>query len=271
MFFVRQLVLAAIIVIAAAGCSQNKVESQGVPDEELNEKGMTPIESIKDDSAETALSEPASIAGFNADQPGPAADSGKADTVIADFENLPDNLGGEIGVFGSLESALEKAGQQPVSWVYEPASSNYSPENVHSGKNSFRIVNGLGIKPDYSWGSLSIDLGPAVDMTSIPKKVKSLDVSEYKYIAFWVKGAKGGENMALVARDGRAPSYSAQVKYNLPSATAEWQKVIIPLDDIKNNVDLTMLDNIGIAFGNDAGNVPGDIIYLDDFVLTNNP
>jgi hypothetical protein len=195
----------------------------------------------------------------------------KEDIVIADFEGWPNNVGGEIGVFGALEPDWEKVNQQPISWVYEVTSLNYSPANVHSGKNSFRMVNGTGAKPDYTWGSFSMDLGPTTDITSVPKKVKSLDVSKYAYLSFWVKGAKGGEKMELLARDANALDYLPQLKYKLPAATAEWQKVTVPLAELSGKIDLTKLDNVGIAFGKDTGNLTGDIIYLDDFAFTNNP
>ena len=147
----------------------------------------------------------------------------------------------------------------------------YDPSNVYSGKNSFRLVNGLGIKEDFVWGSFSMDLGPTIDLTVVPKKVESLDVIGYKYLTFWAKGVKGGEKMEFLVRDSHALNYNPQVKYKLPDLTGEWQKIVIPLEELSGKVDLAQLDNIGIAFGKDVGNTKGEAAYIDDFIFTNNP
>ena len=191
------------------------------------------------------------------------------DLIIADFEGWPNNVGGEMGVYGSLEPNWAKKETVPYSWCYTPKTPMYTEENVYQGKQSWRLVNALGAKPDENWGSFAMDLGPTVDLTKEPKKIDSLDVSNYKYLTFWIKGKKGGEHLEVLFRDAHAPDYMPQVKYKVPDATTEWQKVVIPLSKIKNKVDLTKLDNIGIAFGPDVGNKKGAIIYMDYFVFTN--
>lgn len=189
--------------------------------------------------------------------------------IIADFEGWPDNLGGEIGVYGSLEPNWDDIATVPYSWSYEPITPGYNPANVHSGKQSFRLVNGLGLKPELTWGSFAMDLGPTTDLTVMPKKVESFNASGFKYITFWVKGEKGGEKMEFVARDAHALNYMPQAKYKLPDATTEWQKITIPLSEVSGKTDVTALDNIGLAFGKDVGNIKGEIVYLDDFAFTN--
>ena len=196
--------------------------------------------------------------------------SEEGEILVADFEGWPNCLGGEMGVYGSLEPNWEEAHIHPVSWVYESTTLGYNGANVHSGMQSFRLVNGLGTKRDLAWGSFSMDLGPTIDTTVTPKKVESLDVSEYKYLVFWVKGEKGGEKMELLLRDAHSLNYMPQVKYKLPDATTEWQKAVVPLAELKGKIDLAAMDNIGLAFGKDVGNIEGDIAYVDDFVFTNN-
>lgn len=195
----------------------------------------------------------------------------EGEILIADFEGWPNNLGGETGVYGSLEPDWDKKLTTPYSWMYEAITPGYTPKNVHNGKQSFRLVNGLGAKPAETWGSFAMDLGPTIDLTVVPKKVESLDVSGYKYLTFWAKGEKGAEKMQLLIRDAHALNYMPQVKYSLPDLTTEWQKVVVPLEEICRQVDLTGLDNVGLAFGKDVGNMEGDIAYIDDFVFTNNP
>lgn len=191
------------------------------------------------------------------------------EVIIADFEGWPNNLGGEVGVYGALEPNWDDITTVPYSWVYEGITLGYNPENTHSGKQSFRLVNGLGLKPEVTWGSFAMDLGPTTDLTVVPKKVESFDASGFKYVTFWVKGEKGGEKIEFLVRDAHALNYMPQAKLKLPDATAEWQKIIVPLSDISGKVDLTALDNIGVAFGRDVGNLKGEVIYIDDFMFTN--
>jgi len=203
-------------------------------------------------------------------KPGQAATQEMAqEVIIADFEGWPNNLGGEIGVYGSLEPNWDDIATVPYSWSYEPITPGYNPANIHSGKQSFRLVNGLGLKPELTWGSFAMDLGPTTDLTVIPKKVESFNASGFKYIIFWVKGEKGGEKMEFLARDAHALNYMPQAKYKLPDATTEWQKVVIPMSEISGKIDLTALDNMGLAFGKDVGNIKGEIVYIDDFTFTN--
>ncbi len=192
------------------------------------------------------------------------------DVVIANFEGWPNNLGGEIGVYGTLEPDWDDITTVPYSWSYEPITPGYDSMNVHSGKQAFRLVNGLGLNSELDWGSFAMDLGPVTDLTVMPKKVESFDSGNYSYLTFWVKGEKGGEKMKLVMRDEHALNYIPQVKHRLPECAPEWQKVVVPLEQFKGQIDLTALDNMGLAFGRDVGNLKGEIVYIDDFAFTNN-
>ncbi len=278
-------ILFLILIFSVSGCGLNKTGSQPVMKEEPVDKGIIPIEPVKEEQP-AAIQEPIRAPVEAAEKPvagspvsvpptkigtpeKPVSETGEL--IIADFESWPNNLGGEIGVYGSLEPDWEKVNQQPASWVYEVTSLNYIPGNVHAGKNSFRLVNAIGTKPEYTWGSFSMDLGPTTDITSVPKKVESLDASVYKYLTFWVRGEKGGEKMELLVRDAHALNYLPQIKYKLPDASTEWKKVVVALTELSGKVDLTKLDNIGMAFGKDVGNLTGDTIYIDDFAFTNNP
>lgn len=189
--------------------------------------------------------------------------------MIADFESWPNNLGGEVGVYGALEPNWDDVAAVPYSWVYEPITPGYDIVNVYKGRQSFRLVNGLGLKPELMWGSFAMDLGPTTDLTVIPKKVESFDTSGYEYLAFWVKGEKGGEKMELLIRDAHALNYMPQVKHKLPDATTEWQRITVSLGQFKGRLDLTALDNVGLAFGKDVGNLKGEVIFVDEFMFTN--
>ena len=193
--------------------------------------------------------------------------------IIADFESWPNNLGGEVGVYGALEPNWDDITSVPYSWVYEAITPGYDPANVHSGNQAFRLVNGLGLKTELTWGSFAMDLGPVTDLTVVPKKVESFNALDYEgqsysYLSFWIKGEQGGEKVELLIRDAHALNYMPQVKHKLPDATTEWQKVSVSLEQLKGQIDLTALDNIGLAFGRDVGNLKGEVIYVDDFMFT---
>ena len=200
-----------------------------------------------------------------------AAVSHAGELVISDFESHPNNLGGEVGVYGSLEPNWDDK-ETPSSWYYGPNTAGYDKSNVHDGAQSFRLVNAMGAKKNEAWGSFSMDLGKTIDVAPVPKKVESKDVSAFKYLTFWVKGVNGEEKMELLFRDSHAVSYMPQAKYEVKDITAEWKKEVIPLAEIKRmGIDLKSLDNIGIAFGPDVGNAPGAAVYLDDFSFTDDP
>lgn len=189
--------------------------------------------------------------------------------VVSDFEKCPNNLKGEVGVYGSLEPNWGEKATTPYSWYYERTTPGYNAKNVHSGNQSFRLVNALGAKKDETWGSFSSDLGRTTDLKVTPKKVESKDVTTYKYLTFWVKGEKGGEKIEVLFRDSHSDSYMPQAKYAVPEATTEWARILVPLGEIqKLGVDLKALDNVGLAFGPDVGNGMGATIYIDDFVFT---
>ncbi|MCH7504996.1 hypothetical protein IID04_05140 [PVC group bacterium] len=189
--------------------------------------------------------------------------------VLADFEGWPNNLGGEMGVYGSLEPDWENT-SIPYSWIYDSEvkdQEGFDRAYVHSGGASFRLVNGTGAKPSSNWGSFAMDLGVTTDLTVEPKIVESRDVSSYGYFTFWIKGQNGGESAEILFRDAHAVSYMPQMKVSVSNITAEWQQFAIPLDQVNKKIDLSQLDNVGMAFGPDVGNATGAIIYVDDFTF----
>jgi len=190
------------------------------------------------------------------------------DLFITDFEKHPNNLGGEIGLFGAAEPDWNNK-NQPYSWYYTPQVKGYKKENLVSGQQSFRLVNGNGPVSNVGWASLGIDLGPVIDPEMTPVKIKPLDVSGYKYLSFWAKGERGGERLRVIFRDASATTYTPEHLYDIKEPlTAGWKRIVVPLDEI-DGVDLKNLVHIGLSFGEDVGNKLGTIIYLDDFAFTN--
>lgn len=196
-----------------------------------------------------------------------------AEISVADFESFKNNLGGDIGVYGSLEPNWNNT-TQPYSWVYDKKiydASNYSKKNIRKGSASYRLVHGTGAKPYEKWGSIGINLGPVLDESQTPVLVEPLDVRDYRYFSFWVKGQKGGERFVVTLRDQFAEDYFPQYKSHRQKASTSWRKISVKLKDIKKMVALDKLVNVSIGFGKEQGNKPGDIIYIDDCIFSMAP
>ncbi len=191
------------------------------------------------------------------------------DLLITDFEKHPNCLGGQVGVYGAGNPNWSNT-VEPYSWYYTPEVKDYKKENVVSGKQSFRLVNGNSPDSDVGWASFGLDLGPILDASVVPIKVEPVDVSGYKYLVFWAKGEKGGEKLIINFRDANSINYMPQFQYKVEKPlTTKWQKIIVPLGDVYN-VDFKGLVHTGLAFGVDADNEMGTIIYVDDFAFSNN-
>lgn len=186
--------------------------------------------------------------------------------MVADFERCPNNVEGEVGVYGGGEPDWEA----PIhSWFYEPTLPGFSSANVKEGVKSFRLVNAMN--PNRAtWASFAVDLGPTLDVTVEPKKIKSLDVSSYQHLTFWVKGERGGEKFEVAFRDAKAPNYQSEVTYTpFPDgAPADWSLAKVPLSKFQGKLDLAHLDMVGLHFGQNVGNVKGAVLYVDDFEFT---
>ena len=190
--------------------------------------------------------------------------SGENILLVASFECAPNDLGGDIGVYGDGEPDWKHPGL-PHSWFYEPTLPYYKKENVHTGAQSFLLVNAQkGVKK--RWASFATDMGPTIDKTVEPKKVESKDVSKYKKLVLWVKGEKGGEKFNVIVRDAHARSYMPQAIVYNPSGgcTKERKKIEIKLTDFIGRVDWKNLDTVGLEFGVNIGNPKGAAFYIDD-------
>jgi hypothetical protein len=188
--------------------------------------------------------------------------------VVCDFEALPNNLGGEIGVYGDGEPDWSKT-KAPHSWIYEPSSpGGYDVKNVHAGQNSFQLINGEKGTHN-TWASFSCNLGPTLDKNKSPIEVQSLNVSSYQRLVFWVKGLRGGEKFNVIFRDSHAPDYMPQVRVTplVEGATKNWTKIEVPFSKVSWGIDLKNVVNIGIEFGNNVGNRIGTTLFIDDVAV----
>ena len=131
--------------------------------------------------------------------------------------------------------------------------SGISSDTAHTGNFSYKLINAGGTK---RWASLGINLKPGVD------------VSEYEYLRFWIKGAKGGERFWISLIDERKNYDNPTCRMKFSAVSDQWQEIIIPISDIKG-VNLKELVQIAVHFGSEAWgqklNPVGAILYVDDF------
>ncbi|GAH87931.1 unnamed protein product, partial [marine sediment metagenome] len=160
--------------------------------------------------------------------------------------------------------------KKPYSGYYEPGKPGYNKDNVHSGLQSFRLVNAgsMCASKNKNWASFSMNLGPAINDSG---KTKPLDVSDYQYLIFWAKtDNKDGAMVKVLFRDVEAKSYLPQATVSMvpPELNNSWRQYTVNLSKLRRQVNLTKLVHIGFGFGKDAGNPPGTVIYLDDVAFS---
>lgn len=196
-----------------------------------------------------------------------------SDLIIADFESHPNRLWGQVGVYGDGEpdwDSIKKEDRRvPYSWYYDKKIPNYNTNYVHSGCQSFRLVNAgkMCKSKTKGWASFGLDLGPLGKCN----KIEPVDVSNYEKLIFWAKTDNPNRaSLKVLFRDTHARGYMPQVSI-LPKPsklTENWQRFTVDLKRIEKDVDLSALVHIGFAFGEDIGNQPDTVIYLDDIGFT---
>jgi len=95
-----------------------------------------------------------------------------------------------------------------------------------------------------------------------------LDASPYRFLSFWIRGQKGGEEFELQLVDD-APEADEEARPKRPlraylsqGATTEWQEVLIPLADF-HGLNLRRLARLTLHF-----TTPGDYrFYLDEIAF----
>jgi hypothetical protein len=91
-------------------------------------------------------------------------------------------------------------------------------------------------------------------------ELRALDVTDYTYLRFFVKGASGNEELHVYLTDD-----TVKDRYQIIKAEKEWQEVLIPLSYFAPALDLTKLLEFKILFENRP--MDGEI-YLDDISFT---
>ncbi len=109
------------------------------------------------------------------------------------------------------------------------------------------------------------------DETVTPGDDSFLDVSNYPYLSFWIRGAKGGENAVVqiadqrwLAKDDSKPLKSVSDYLGGPVST-NWQEVVVPLHE--SGVMLSRLAGITWNFMEQGEGA----VYIDDISFKSSP
>jgi len=99
-----------------------------------------------------------------------------------------------------------------------------------------------------------------------------LDISQYKYLTFWVKGEKGDEKFKIGAADKTQAETDDSVKSPqevgtyLPKGkiTTEWQQAVVPVEEWF--VDWHLMHSISFCFEGDIfdNGIGSGIVYIDE-------
>jgi hypothetical protein len=197
-----------------------------------------------------------------------------ADCIVVHFEAHPNCLGGDVGVYGDGEPnwpAIEAVKlTRPYSWYYGPDTPGYDPNNVHTGLQSFRLVNATGMcrSVNQKWASLGLDLGPKTVQKGNYLRPAGVDVSAYKQLVFWAKAPDNpGVKLKIGFRDASAKEFElkAEISPKPSTVSKQWARHIVDLSSIRwPVVDLTKLEHVAFSFGQNIGNARGTIMYLED-------
>jgi len=192
-----------------------------------------------------------------------------ADLIVADFESHPNRLWGQIGIYGDGEpdwEVIKKVKQKaPYSWYYDKNVPDYDKNNVHSGFQSFRLVNAGAMckSKTKEWASIGLDLIP-MDKGF---QTKFVDVKSYKKLSFWAKTEnRESANLKVLFQDVYANSYLPQISVIPEPSTLKknWRRFSVDLKKTDREITLSKLVHIGFAFGKDVKNSPDTVIYIDD-------
>lgn len=181
----------------------------------------------------------------------PAARAAKSEWVIWDFDQaITNRLGGDYNAFA-----------RSPSW----ARTYLDPKaNLPGSKFSLRIT---AHRAEQGFCGVWFDFYPHRGTSA-----RYLDARPYRYLSFWIKGAKGGEDFNLTLKDDTWRQHqdvnpTVSLHSYLPAgAPTQWRQVLIPLRDF-TGLDRGKIHNLALIFP-----TPGDYrVDLDSIGFANGP
>ncbi len=123
----------------------------------------------------------------------------------------------------------------------------------------------LDIDPSYRYGNNGCGLRITYNVQGnsaawLYSDLAGIDVRDYTYLRFLLKGAAGNEEPHIYLRDkNNPPRYYSDIV-----VTQEWQEILIPLDYFKPAANLANLSELTIAF---EWKTMSGTVYLDDLAF----
>ena len=170
-----------------------------------------------------------------------------AKVIIADFDSgeKPNKIGGNFGA-----------------WDKDPT--DFSQGCIESFDSvNRRGVKGFAMKIDYDVDSQN----PAYN--GFWMFLQNLDASKYDNLVFWVKG-DGKEGYTTVFKVELKNDKRQVGRYYITNVTDKWQKVIVPLSDLKGINDFSSLTEFVIVFEDRIASNKDGVIYIDDIAFSKN-
>lgn len=95
--------------------------------------------------------------------------------------------------------------------------------------------------------------------------LRNLDATTYRSLSFRIKGANGGEKLAIGLNDGQGHEPKIAISEHLPAGvTTSWQTVMLPLDAFTNEIaNWDALHSLSIAFEERINSGTGTV-WIDD-------
>lgn len=115
---------------------------------------------------------------------------------------------------------------------------------------------------------LSYDVSNQGNVSGFTSNLKGVDLSNYQYLSFWVKGSLGGEIFKIRIADGEIAS-EISIKSFLPRGLfPDWRRVIIPLKVFKSIKKWNEMEgSLKIVFDYESSFIKQGVIYIDEIVF----
>ncbi len=202
------------------------------------------------------LCEDAAPAPPPAPEPQPIVDGSRI--RLTGMESMKVGTSGTVGVYGAAETDWKVPG--PKSWFVAPTDTEgYGPEWLHDGLQSFRIL--WRTTPELNWGSFSLQLG---EIDEARRRPVPMDLSRYRRLVFWARGANGGEAFKPILRTASSPTLNPDVAGAEDRAADIWRLHEIDLAALLKGKE-PRVEMIGLDL--DCSAAAQGTVYTDDWWL----